>query len=69
MSQFECPRVTFRVPVRLRDVEKRMIEETLRFFSGNQTKAAEALGISIRTMSRKVKEFQIDLAQYRYSDE
>jgi DNA-binding NtrC family response regulator len=49
-----------RVPVgdlSLQDAEKRMIEEALRRFDGNRTRAAEHLGISRRTLHRKLNEY------------
>jgi two-component system NtrC family response regulator len=39
------------------EVEKRMILETLRAQDGNKSKAAEALGIGVRTLYRKIDEY------------
>jgi DNA-binding NtrC family response regulator len=39
----------------LRDMERLAILESLKKFSGNRTLAAEALGISVRTLQRKLK--------------
>lgn len=41
--------------LKLEEVEKRHILETLSVFGQNRTKAAEALGISIRTLRNKLK--------------
>jgi two-component system response regulator AtoC len=41
----------------LEDVEKNHILQTLSFFQQNRTRAAEALGISIRTLRNKLKEY------------
>jgi transcriptional regulator with PAS, ATPase and Fis domain len=41
--------------------EKNLIEEALRQTDGNKAKAAEALGISTRTLYRKIEKFAIGL--------
>lgn len=40
------------------DIEEKAILETLRFTKGNRTKAAEILKIGLRTLQRKLKEYQ-----------
>jgi transcriptional regulator with PAS, ATPase and Fis domain len=40
----------------LASVERRQIERALAAFGWNQTKAAEALGVSVRTLYRKIRE-------------
>ena len=42
---------------RLADVERDLILDTLRFCLGNRTRAAKILGVSIRTMRNRLKEF------------
>ncbi|MDD2235838.1 MAG: sigma-54 dependent transcriptional regulator [Kiritimatiellae bacterium] len=44
----------------LLDTEKRLIADALRQHKGNKTKAAEQLGISRRTIHRKVKEYGLE---------
>jgi DNA-binding NtrC family response regulator len=44
--------------VRLDELEKRAIEAALRQTGGNRTHAAEALGISIRTLRNKLQEYR-----------
>ncbi|MCB0359640.1 MAG: sigma-54-dependent Fis family transcriptional regulator, partial [Bdellovibrionales bacterium] len=44
----------------VREAEKRLIFETLRSTGNNKTKAAELLGISIRTLRNKLNEYQDD---------
>jgi two-component system response regulator HydG len=39
--------------------ERNLIEEALRQTNGNKAKAAEALGISTRTLYRKIERFEI----------
>ncbi|MGC2064569.1 MAG: sigma-54 dependent transcriptional regulator [Thermodesulfovibrionales bacterium] len=46
-------------PVRLDDLEKQQIVFALEKFAGNYTKTAQALGISISTLKRKLKSYQI----------
>ncbi len=44
----------------LREMEKRLIIETLRRVGGNRTRAAKLLGVSVRTIRNKLKEYGID---------
>jgi two-component system response regulator AtoC len=44
-------------PLSLHEVEKRHILETLRAIGDNRTKAAELLGISVRTLRNKLQEY------------
>lgn len=44
----------------LRDIERRMILSTLAEQNGNRTRAAEVLGISIRTLRNKLKEYTLE---------
>jgi len=43
--------------VSLREMERQLLEQTLESTDGNRTRAAEILGISIRTMRNKIKEY------------
>jgi DNA-binding NtrC family response regulator len=43
--------------VTLRDMEKQLIERTLEATGGNRTRAAEILGVSLRTVRNKIREF------------
>jgi DNA-binding NtrC family response regulator len=44
----------------LEDVEKIAIRQTLGRYGGNRTQAAQSLGISVRTLQRKLKRWQAD---------
>jgi len=44
--------------VTIRDMERQLISKTLIRFKGNRTRAAEVLGISIRTMRNKLAEYR-----------
>jgi DNA-binding NtrC family response regulator len=43
--------------VTLRDMERQLLERTLEATGGNRTRAAEILGVSLRTVRNKVREF------------
>jgi len=44
----------------LRDMEKRLIYDTLRQVQGNKTRASKILGISVRTMRNKLNEYRME---------
>jgi transcriptional regulator with PAS, ATPase and Fis domain len=46
-------------PESMQEAERLMIASALKRFDGNRTKAAEQLGISRRTMQRKLKEYRL----------
>ena len=50
-------RATMPSGLRLDEMERRLIEATLERFSGHRARTAEALGIGIRTLSGKLKEY------------
>jgi transcriptional regulator with GAF, ATPase, and Fis domain len=45
------------VGVRLDEMERRLIEATLEHFGGHRAKAAQALGIGIRTLTNKIRQY------------
>ncbi len=51
--------VTLRVGSTMEDAEKELIRSTLAQTSGNKTRAARILGISLKTMHNKVKKFRL----------
>ncbi len=54
-SQFEVPK-----GLTLEDIEKVAIRQTLGRCGGNRTQAAQSLGISVRTLQRKLKRWQAE---------
>jgi len=56
-------RITFAVGTTLEEVERRMIAETLRCTDGDKTRAAAILGITARTIYRKLERRRCELAQ------
>ncbi|MBI3991631.1 MAG: sigma-54-dependent Fis family transcriptional regulator, partial [Candidatus Lambdaproteobacteria bacterium] len=52
------------VGMSMREVEKKLIFETLRKVEGNRTKAAKLLSISIRTLRNKLNEYADDGEQF-----
>jgi len=49
---------------KMSEVERAMIEATLRETRGNRRRAAELLGIGERTLYRKIKEYRVQEAEY-----
>ena len=52
---------------RLASIEYDMLVETLRRCQGNMSKAAEALGLTRRTMGLRMKRFNLNYKQFRVS--
>jgi len=50
-------------PTTLDDMERAMILKVLAETDGQQQRAAEILGISLRTLSRKIKQYSEDAPQ------
>jgi len=46
--------------ITLKDMERRHIEQIVQIANGNKTKAADLLGISVRNLYRKLKEYNLD---------
>jgi len=52
--------VSFEAGMTLREIEKAVILETLKRQSFNRTRAARVLGIGIRTLQRKLKQYKLE---------
>jgi DNA-binding NtrC family response regulator len=44
--------------ITLEQVEKQVIEKAYKFFQGNKTKTADALGIAVRTLDNKLAVYE-----------
>jgi DNA-binding NtrC family response regulator len=51
------PQEPFEVGMKLDEMERRLIEVTLEHFGGHRAKAAQALGIGIRTLTNKIRQY------------
>ncbi|MEE2716716.1 MAG: sigma-54 dependent transcriptional regulator [SAR324 cluster bacterium] len=54
------------VGMSMKEAEKKLIFETLRETKGNRTKAAQMLGISIRTLRNKLNEYRADGEEFDF---
>jgi DNA-binding NtrC family response regulator len=52
---------SLRVPMKLEEGSKYLILKTLERFGGNKTRAAEALGITTRTIRNKLAEYRVQI--------
>jgi DNA-binding NtrC family response regulator len=48
----------------MRDVERQLLESTLEVTGGNRTRTAEILGVSLRTIRNKIREFGLPPRRY-----
>ncbi len=51
--------IYFRPGMKLEDIERAIIIESLRHYNMNRTKTAKVLGIGIRTLQRKIKQYRV----------
>jgi DNA-binding NtrC family response regulator len=61
-AQSNETQVAFEQGMTLADIERAVILETLKRQSFNRTRAARVLGIGIRTLQRKLKQYRGDLS-------
>jgi transcriptional regulator with PAS, ATPase and Fis domain len=50
--------------ISIRELERQLLETTLQLTGGNRTRAAEMLGISLRTIRNKIREFGLPPRRY-----
>ncbi len=60
-AQISEEQVRFSSGMTLADIERAVILETLKRQSYNRTRAARVLGIGIRTLQRKLKQYRADI--------
>lgn len=58
VTEMNVNHVSFKTGMSLRDIEKNVILETLRRQRYNRTHTARVLGIGIRTLQRKLKQYR-----------
>lgn len=54
--------INIQIGMQLKTIEKMVILETLRHQRYNRTKTASVLGIGVRTLQRKLKQYSMDAA-------
>ncbi len=67
-AQANETQVAFEQGMTLADIERAVILETLKRQSFNRTRAARVLGIGIRTLQRKLKQYRGDLGMPMLAD-
>ena len=60
--------VSFEPGMQLREIEKHVILQTLKQQSFNRTRAARILGIGIRTLQRKLKQYREEAGVAAFAD-
>jgi DNA-binding NtrC family response regulator len=50
--------------VSLRDLERKLLQVTLEATDGNRTRAAEMLGVSLRTVRNKIRDYGLPRRSY-----
>jgi transcriptional regulator with PAS, ATPase and Fis domain len=53
-----------KVGTAMKDVERRLLESTLEVTRGNRTRAAEMMGVSLRTIRNKIREYGLPPRSY-----
>ncbi len=61
MDSSSQPEIAIQAGMTVREMEKKLITKTLQEVDDNRTRAAELLGISIRTLRNKLKEYKEEL--------
>lgn len=58
------PSLGVRAGTPIREVERQLLEQTLEITGGNRTRTAELLGVSLRTIRNKIREFGLPPRRY-----
>lgn len=58
------PQASVQAGTSIRELERRLLETTLRDTGGNRTRAAEMLGVSLRTIRNKIREYGLPPRRY-----
>ena len=62
-ANYSQPTLSIKSGMTVREMEKQLITQTLQEVRDNRTRAAELLGISIRTLRNKLKEYKLELEE------
>lgn len=49
----------WKIGMTLKELERNVIEKSLRFYDGNKTKVAASLGVSVKTIDNKLKLYEV----------
>jgi DNA-binding NtrC family response regulator len=60
----ELPQQSVLLGGSIREVERQLLEKALETTKGNRTRAAELLGISLRTVRNKIREYGLPPRRY-----
>jgi transcriptional regulator with PAS, ATPase and Fis domain len=63
-SSPDTPSVASRIGTSIREVERHLLEKALEATDGNRTRAAEMLGVSLRTIRNKIREYGLPPRRY-----
>jgi len=63
-AQNSVPGMGLRPGTPMREVERQLLERTLEITGGNRTRTAEMLGVSLRTIRNKIREFGLPPRRY-----
>lgn len=64
VGEVSCDRNPVRPGTAMRELERHLLESTLHATHGNRTRAAEMLGISLRTIRNKIREYGLPPRRY-----
>jgi DNA-binding NtrC family response regulator len=63
-SVVDSPKASMLVVHSLRDIQRQLLESTLETTGGNRTRTAELLGLSLRTVRNKIREYGLPPRRY-----
>jgi DNA-binding NtrC family response regulator len=64
LSMPSAPSIEFGTGTSMREVERQLLQSTLEITGGNRTRTAEMLGVSLRTIRNKIREYGLPPRRY-----
>ncbi len=64
LTMSAAPSVDYRAGTSMREVERHLLQSTLEITGGNRTRTAEMLGVSLRTIRNKIREYGLPPRRY-----